>query len=618
MNTDHGNSRFQPFHRRYRFALLCVLIACITWVAFLPSLKNGFVNRDDPAYVMNNLDIRGFSGSHLAKIFSSVYLNHYLPVTMLTYMTEYSVFGLDAKVYHRTSLFLHCINCLLVFALFYRLSGNCFIGAVTALLFAIHPMRVEAVAWIAERKEVLSASFYLLSLLFYLSYRKKGQKKFYLLCMLSFLLSLLSKTMAVSLPFVLVLVDYLTGRAIDRKSLLEKLPFFALSAVFAVNAVLTLGRVISYDFFSNYSLAQRALMPAWAVVLYLVKSVVPVNLCASYYLPAVPVKGLTLIMAFCTALVAAIAVTVIVSRRFSKKAVFGSLFFCITLLPVLQIVNSGGLVLVADRYTYVPMLGMYFMAAAGLAYVMQEKLKGGASLKKVLYGGLLVFVPVLSWLTWQRCGVWNNSLTLWNDIIKKFPAAAQAYDGRAGAYRDRGEYYRAIADFNKAIALKPDYAGAYFGRGYIYCAFLGQVDPAIADLKRAVGLVPASPDSWNTLGIAYGMKGSCDSAVAGFDRAIALKPDFVEAYVNRAFAVMNCAKDADRAIADVSRAIALDPAFAKAYLLRGIARAARGHYDPAVADFDRAIKLNPRGSAEAAQYRARAIAERDKALRGEK
>jgi protein O-mannosyl-transferase len=609
-----SDSRFKLLYRRYRSALLYALIACITITAFIPSLKNGFVNRDDPAYVTNNLDIRGFNHHTLAKIFSSVYINQYIPATMLSYMTDYGLFGLDPAAFHRTGLFLHCLNCLLVLALFYRLSGNYFIGAVTALLFAIHPMRVEAVAWTAERKEVLSAFFYFISLLCYLSFIKKGVKKYYLLCMLSLLLSLLSKTMAVSQPFVLVLIDYLTGRAVNRKSLLEKLPFFALSAAFAVNAVLTLGRVISYDFFSNYSPAERALMPAWAMAQYLFKTVVPVNLCASYYLPDVPAKNLIIIMALCTALVAALAAIVCLSRRFSRKAVFGSLFFLVTLLPVLQIVNSGGLVLIADRYTYVPMLGLYFIAAAGLAFVMREKLKDSAPAKAAVYAGLAAAVTALSWLTWQRCGVWNNSLTLWNDTIKKFPAAAQAYDGRASAFRDMGEYDRALADYNRALELKPDFAGGYFGRGYIYCGFLGRSDEAVADLKRAVALAPDFPDAWNALGVAYGMKGSCGLAVAGFDRAIALKPDFAEAYVNRAFALMNCAKDADRAIADVSRAIALDPAFAKAYLLRGIARAATGHYDPAIADFDRAMQLDPRNSAQAAQYRARALAERDKFL----
>ena len=600
----------QPFLRQYRFALLCACIACLTGGAFLPSLKNGFVNRDDPAYVMNNLDIRGFSRHHLVRIFSSTYVSHYLPVTMLSYMAEYRFFRLDPAAYHRTSLFLHIVNCLLVFALFYKLSGNYFVGAVTALLFGLHPLRVEAVAWIAERKEVLSACFYFLSLLLYLLYRKKGERKFYFLCLLSLLVSLLSKTMSVSQPFVLILIDYLTGRKIERKSLLEKLPFFALSAVFAVIAVTAVRQFISD--YPHYSIVQHILMPAWAIIFYLIKSFAPVNLSASYYLPDVPEKGMT-IMALCAAALAGIVATVYYSRRFSKKAVFGLLFFLITLLPVLQIVNSGGLAIVADRYTYVPMLGLYFIIAVGLAWVVREKLGNKPGMKTALYGGMIAIAVVLFSTTWRRCGVWNNSLTLWNDIIEKSPAAAQAYDGRGGAYRDRGEYYRAIADFNKAIELKPDFAGAFFGRGYIYCAFLGLTDPAIVDLNRAIALVPDFPDAWNTLGIAYGMKGACDRAIAGFDKAIALKPDFAEAYVNRGFARMRCFGNFDRAIDDFSRAIALDAGFAKAYLIRGIAWESKDLYDEAIADFTRVIALDPRDSVEAARNRDSAIAKKIKA-----
>jgi tetratricopeptide (TPR) repeat protein len=586
---------------RRRCGIVGVCLACVTFAAFLPSLNNGFVNRDDPAYVLDNLDIRGCTPHHAAKLFSSTYVSQYVPATMLTYMAEYGLFRLNPAAYHCTSLIIHIVNCLLVFALFYGLSGSCFAGGVTALLFAVHPLRVEAVAWTAERKEVLAALFYLLSLLFYLSYRKKSGKKFYFLCLFSLLISLLSKAMAISQPFLLLCIDYLMNRKIDRKNLLEKAPFFALSAMFAVAAVATAGQFINY--YPHYSIVQRALMPAWAIVFYLVKTVVPLNLSASYYLPDVPEKGATAAMALCAVALAAIVAFVYYSRRFSKKAVFGSLFFIITIMPVLQIVNSGGLVLVADRYTYVPMLGIYFIIAAGLSGLTGKKIA-----KNAVYGGLVAVAAVLSYLTWQRCGVWNDSLTLWNDIIEKSPAAAQAYDGRAGAYRDNGDYNRAIADFNKAMELDPGFAAAYFGRGYIYCAFLGKIDPAIADLKKAVALAPDFPDAWNTLGIAYGMEDSCGPATMGFDRAIALKPDFADAYVNRGLAYMNCSGNPGRAIADFTKAITLDPGLAKAHLLRGILLRMKGSFDEAIGDLNKAIQLDPRDSALAARNRGLASA----------
>jgi protein O-mannosyl-transferase len=592
---------------RRSFALLCIVLAAITVAAYVPSLDNGFVNRDDPACVTDNLDIRGYGRGHIAKIFSTVYLNHYLPATMLTYMAEYGLFGLDARGYHAVSLLLHSINVLLVFALFYGMSKNLFVAVATTLLFGIHPLRVEAVAWVSERKEVLSALFYFLSLLLYLKYRKKNSRKFYVFSFLALLVSLLSKTMSVSQPFVLLLMDYLAGRKIDRRALVEKLPFFVLSAAFVVVALLTVER--SYDIYPHYSTAQRVLAPAYAIAFYLVKFIAPLNLCASYYPSAVPDSGMTLAMVLAGIAVPVIGLAVYASRRRTKTAVFGSLFFLVTLLPVLQIVNSGGLVPVADRYAYIPLLGMTFIAVNGFSNIM-ERFKNNTAVKTALYSVLVAGGSVLFVLTWQRCGVWKNGVTLWGDIIRKNSDAAQAYYGRGSAYLDRGEYRNAMADFNREIELRPDYASGYFGRGYLYCAYLGKADSGIVDLLRAVELSPDYPDAWNTLGIAEGMKDAFGKSIGCFDRALSLKPDFVEAYVNRGTARMKGFADIDGAAGDFTQAITLDPSYAKAYLMRGIASGAKGLFDGAIADFTMAIRLDPKESADAVHYRAELMAKK--------
>lgn len=604
MNLHHTSPE-QPFCRKRRFAIIGVILAVITFAAFLPSLDNGFVNRDDPGYVMDNLDIRSFSGRNLGWIFSSVYINHYIPATMLTYMADYGIFGLDAKGFHFTSLFLHVANVLLVFALFYGLSKNLFLGAVTALLFGIHPLRVEAVAWIAERKEVLSDFFYFASLLFYMAFRRKNARKYYALSLAALLVSLLSKTMSVSQPFVLLLMDYLAGRKIDRRALLEKLPFFVLSAAFAAVAVLTVSEF--HDIYSHYSIVQRVLAPAYAIAFYLVKFIAPVNLCASYFPPAVPDAPMTLAMVLAGIAVSGMALAVYMSRCRTRIAVFGSLLFLVTLLPVLQIVNSGGLVMVADRYTYIPLLGMSFMAAWGILPIIRRA-GNNAAVKTAVYAALVAAGGVLFCLTWQRCGVWKDSLTLWSDIVAKSRNAAQAYLGRGGAWRDKGAYGAAVADFSRALELDPENGGAYFQRGYVYAAFLGRTDLAVADLDRAITLEPEMPDAWNALGIAEGSAGAYRKAAADFDRALSLKPDFIEAYVNRGIARLQGLNDAGGAVNDFTMAITLDASFAKAYLMRGVARGMMGLYDSAVADFDRAIKLDPGLSAAATQYRAQVLA----------
>jgi tetratricopeptide (TPR) repeat protein len=566
----------------------------------MPSLDNDFVNRDDPAYVTNNLAIRGCTDAHLAKIVSSTYVSHYLPVTMLSYMAEYSLFGLNPGAYHRTNLLLHIINSLLVFIILFKLVRNHPAALVAALLFAVHPLRVEAVAWVAERKELLSACFYLISLLIYLSYRKHGQQLFYFLCMGSFIVSLLSKTMSMSLPAVLLLLDYLNDGKITRKAVVEKLPFVALSVVFAAVAyVAAQGAMTSY---AGYSIVQRVLMPCYALMFYCVKTIIPLNLCASYYMPPVFDANMNFALWASAGGVTAITAAIIYCRRFSGKIIVGSLFFLVTLLPVLQIINSGGLVLVADRYTYVPVIGLCYLVAVGLAYLNSIRLNKKRMVSAIVYTTIIAVVGVLSVLTWQRCGVWKNSLTLWNSIAEHEPDVPQAFDGRGGALRDAGQYYAAIADFSREIDLKPDAPAGYFGRGYTLCACLGQPQQALPDLREATRLAPGAADAWNTLGIAGAMTGSCDSSLVCFNRAIQLKADFAEAYVNRGYAWMNCFKQFDRAQEDFSKALELDPHFQRAWLLRGIAGSMSNNHATSVTDLSRAIELDSR-SAEAYYYR---------------
>ena len=284
MPNQTPNSHKQPPARKNvrRVLFYCCIIAGITFFAFSPSLRNGFTNWDDEGYVVDNPDIKGCTLHNVVKVFSSTYVGNYQPLTMLSYMAEYRFFKLNPLVYHCTNLLLHILNCLLVFALIYGLSGKQLTSLLVALLFAVHPLRVESVAWIAERKDVLSALFYFLSLLSYLRYVKKTGRKFYGFCLLSLALSLLSKPVAVSQPFILVLIDYLINRKVDKRNLVEKTPFFAVAVVFAGITLLTQksqGTVLEY---SSLSTITRVCAPFYGMVFYVVKSIIPIHLSALY------------------------------------------------------------------------------------------------------------------------------------------------------------------------------------------------------------------------------------------------------------------------------------------------------------------------------------------------
>jgi tetratricopeptide (TPR) repeat protein len=567
-----------------RVFFYCSIIAGITFFAFWPSLSNGFTNWDDEGYVVDNPDIKGCTLHNAAKLFSSVYVSNYQPLTMLSYMAEYRFFQLNPVVYHWTNLLLHIINCLLVFALIYGLSGKQLTGLLVALMFAVHPLRVESVAWIAERKDVLSAFFYFLSLLSYLRYVKKADRKFYGFCLLSLVLSLLSKPIAISQPFVLILIDYLHDRKIDKKNLLEKAPFFAVAALFAVITILTQKGPGPIPEYSTLSPLTRVCAPFYGMVFYVVKSIIPIHLSAFYPFPA-RIDGSMNIMLFASFFLAmGVAVAIYRNRGRFRKLVFGSLFFLITALPMLQIVRVGDAI-VAERYTYIPMLGVYYFFMELYGYLLGGKLLGGKAVKGLLWASLGMSLIIFTCITRQRCGIWKDSISLWSDVINKFPCAV-AYTHRGLAYSVAHDNGRAIQDYYQAIMLDPNYAPVYNDVGVAY-KDKGDYDRAIENYSRAIGLYPRYARAYGNRGIAYKNKGDNARAIEDYTRAIALDPRFVVAYNNRGVAY-NGQGDHDRAIEDLSHAIMLNPGYAMAYYNRGLAYKAKGYNDRARVDFNKA------------------------------
>jgi tetratricopeptide (TPR) repeat protein len=591
MSNQNLNGNKQPWAKKaFRRALLyCGIIAGITFFAFWPSLGNGFTNWDDEGYVVENPDIKGCTFNHVAKVFSSVYVGNYQPITMLSYMAEYRFFQLNPTAYHCTNLLLHIINCLLVFALMYGLSGKYLTSMLVALLFAVHPLRVESVAWIAERKDVLSAFFYFLSLLSYLRYVKKADKKFYGFCLLSLLLSLLSKPTAVSQPFILLLIDYVSNRKIDKKNLLEKAPFFAVAALFAALTILTqkgagAGSITEY---SSLSVITRVCAPFYGMVFYVVKSIMPFHLSALYPFPARLDGSMNMALFASFFLVIGVAAAMFYNRGRSRKLVFGSLFFLVTMLPMLQIVRVGDAI-VAERYTYIPMLGAYYIFAELYRYLLEGKISGNKIARVFLSAGVGMSLIMFTCMTRQRCGVWNNSLSLWSDVIGKFPCAV-AYTHRGLAYSAAFDNDKAMHDYARAIMLDSNYAPAYNDLGVAY-KDKGDYDRAIENYTQAIGHNPRYAKAYGNRGIAFKNKGDNTRAIEDYTRAIALNPRFAAAYNNRGVAY-NGLGDHDRAIEDLTQAIILNPEYGMAYFNRGLAFKAKGDDGRAGADFNKACDL---------------------------
>ncbi len=519
------------------------LILAVTSAAFLPSLENGFVNWDDHLYVSQNPAIRSLAPARIGEMFSSFSVGNYQPLTILSYALDYHFSGSDPFGYHATQLVLHLVNCLFVFWLVFLIGGRVPVACLTALLFGVHPLHVESVAWVSARKDVLYALFFLGALICYCYYlRGPRARRFYYGALVLFLFSLLSKAMAITLPLVLLLFDSYLGRK-DRKLLFaDKVPFFVLSVLFGgigFFAQYAAGAVRQQELFS---FADKILVAPFAVAFYLFKTAWPLGLSALYpyfVMPGDPSVLLPLV-ALC---VAALGVAVFVLRRPSRVVVFSSLFFLLTLLPVLQLVPLGHII-VAERYMYIPCLGIFYGLSEGFRRLDAKRSgRAGKVGKAVLALFLAGVVGALGILTWTRCRVWRDSGTLWEDVLVRYPRSSVALNNLGAFYAGSGRHEEAIVLFRRSLEIDPRYAGAednlaesYVRLGILYHG-AGRNEEAARSFERAIEADPRRAVAYNNLGSLAAMAGRREEAIALFRKALAIDPAYAEAHRNLALAL---------------------------------------------------------------------------------
>lgn len=431
-------------------AVLAVILA-----VFSPCLSHDFINLDDDLYVTDNPVIRGITPANLKNISTAFFITHYQPLTILSYLIEYRFFKLDPFYYHLDNLILHLLNCLLVFWIIYRVNGNILPAFLTALFFGLHPLQVESVAWVSERKNLLYAFFFLSAMVSYLYYLGKEKKRFYYwVCLFFFILSLLSKSMAVTLPLVLLLLDYFSGRKITRQACFEKIPYFLLALAGGLVALWAAHLTGAPYEPGRYSVLARLMGASSDVVFYLQKIILPLGLSASYPYFEAQNHPLRYFLSFVG--LGLMFVVLFRSLRYSKKIIFGCGFFLLTVLPALRFLPLESIA-AADRYVYVSSIGIFYLLAAGLYWAWGKKSTRTALLK----AGLILFTAGLvvfwSWLSWQRCGAWKNSLNLWNDVLKKYPANASAYNNRGVYFLRDGQFEKSHADFLMAVKIKTEH-----------------------------------------------------------------------------------------------------------------------------------------------------------------
>lgn len=343
-------------YEKWKYPIALAAILLISFISYLPVLHNNFINWDDPEYIKNNPLVTAFD---LKGIFSTFILGNYHPFTILVYSLEYHLFGLNPAGYHAVNLLFHLGNIILVFYAVFLLSDKMTTALIASLLFGIHPLHVESIAWAAELKDVLYCMFFLSSYIFYLKYINGSQRRYYWYAILFFLASLLSKAMAVSLPLVFLLTDYFKGRKIDKKNLLEKAPFFLLSIIFGLIAIKAQKSFGYTELETVLTFPQRMVFAVYSFVNYLVKLVLPLDLSVFYAYPEnesgifIPGYFFLYVLSFM-----AVVIYLAYTQRFTRKVIFGLGFFTLTILMVLQLLPVGK-AMMAERYSYIPSIGIF-------------------------------------------------------------------------------------------------------------------------------------------------------------------------------------------------------------------------------------------------------------------
>ncbi len=446
------------FPRDLRILAAALLVLAVTSAAFLPSLKNGFVNWDDHLYVTQNPAIRSLAPAAVGEIFSSFSVANYQPLTIFSYALDYHFSGEDPFGYHATNLVFHLFNALLVFGLVLLIGGRVWVACLTALLFGVHPLHVESVAWVSARKDVLYAFFFLAALICYVHYlRRPAARRYYYGALVLFLFSLLSKATAIILPLVLFLLDFYLGRTDRRLALADKAPFFVLALVFGGLGFFAQHAAGAVRHPELFNVVDKLLIVPFALAFYLFKTVWPAGLSCLYpyfAFPGNPMFFASLIALF----VAGLGAAVFVWGRSSRAVAFSSLFFLLTLLPVLQIVPLGRII-VADRYAYLPLLGLFYGFSEGVSWLYARGFRRAGRAVRVF---LVVFaagcVVGLGVLTAGRCAVWRDSGTLWRDALIHYPASSIACNNLGVFYVQSGRDEEAAELFRRALEIDPAYA----------------------------------------------------------------------------------------------------------------------------------------------------------------
>jgi len=568
-----------------------LILVVVTFLAYLPVWRAGFI-WDDDSFLVNNPLIKDPRGLH--GFWCTTAAPDYFPMTSSTLWLEWRLWGAHPLGYHLVNVLLHALSAVLWWRLLLRLFPQPPAAAwLAAALFALHPVNVESVAWITERKNTLAMVFFVLTLLGYLRFELTGRRLWYGLALGSFVLALLSKTAVVPLPLVLLALAWWQRHAIGRRDLGRALPFFAIAlALGCVTLWFQSHRAIGTELVRTDSLASRLAAAGWAIWFYLGKALWPLDLSFIYprwqIHPDAPLSYLPALL-----LVLALGWAWHYRRRGARPWFFALGYFIVMLLPVLGFLNIYFMrySLVADHWQYFSIMGILALVAGAVTRALRWVLPSNPLLRPLACAALLA---ILGALTWRQCGIYADAETLWQKTLARNPGSAMVQNNLGNALLQTGRASDAIACFQKALEIEPDDAEA---RNNLGTALLqqGRVDEALSQFQLARQSQPNFPGTYYNLGVALTQKGLVDQAIAAYQQAVQLKPDYAVAHNNLGLALAHKGQ-LDQARLHYQLALDAEPDDALAHGNLGDLLLQQGKLDQALDHFQKALDLQPRSA----------------------
>jgi len=628
------NSSGLPAWLTSRNGLITVLIVAVCIAVFIthwPALSAQALSFDDNRYFVENYLVRspGWESARrfLTEIFTpSTVGGYYQPLTMISLMLDYALGGQtdSLRPFHQTSLVLHIANTALIIVLLYQLFGSVWVAAAVGLLFGVHPLTVEPIPWVGERKTLLAAFFTLWSLVLYVRFARRGNWKVYLGCMAMYLLALMSKPTSTPLPVMMLLMDFWPLRRLQRQAVLEKLPLFVVGGISAVVTYISQSVTASVIMPESYGIIRVPLVICHNIIFYLYKMVWPANLSSHYAFP-VPLGFSTPMVMIGVIGTCVLIPLLVLSLRWTRAAMTGWLIFFVMIFPTMQTLQFSD-VIASDKFVYLPSMGILMILAAFLSWICDiDSVRRNAPRCVIMAIIVLMLAGAESLATRRYLACWQDTVSLYAQMVRVTPRAISPLNNLGAALAERGDVNEAMECFTEVLKIKPYDLDAHINLGKIF-ADQGKYDEAMSYYEKALRLSPKEVSAYRHIGVMLTMQGRYDEAIAIYRKGIALKVENTvmlriglgtllakqgkideaiyelqiavelrpeSAAFNNLGALLVSKGRIDKAMEYHKKSIQLDPSNAEAYYNLGNILLSQNKLKQAISEYEKAVQINP-------------------------